>query len=258
MGDGSVTTRVLLMLLLLLATLVNWHGTTAEADSAGSSQPLTPQQALHRFDLDKNGTLDASEKNALRSAYGGIDVPLLPATPFNYSVVNRPAHLDEAELRELDNTPKDNTITNAGATLGRVLFYDTQLSKNNTVSCASCHSLLAGFADARQFSVGYEGGLTGRNAMGLINVRYSNIHGSRPGFFWDERAATLEDQALMPIQDKVEMGMTLAELNHKLQRLPYYPAMFKAAFGTDQVTSARVAKAIAQFIRSAESLGFTF
>ena len=233
-------------------------GSSWPALSLAGDETLSPQTALRRFDSNRNGTLDLNERTALRDAFGGIDVPLLPAKPFDYSAVKRPAHLNEAELRILDNTPKDNPITDAGATLGRVLFYDTQLSKNDTVSCASCHSLEAGFSDPRRFSVGYEGGQTSRNAMGLVNVRYSNIHGSQPGFFWDERAATLEDQALMPIQDKVEMGMELGDLNHKLQQLPYYPALFKAAFGSTEVTSPRIAKAIAQFIRSAESWNTPF
>ncbi len=214
---------------------------------------LTPQTALERFDANQNGTLDPPERSALRAAFGDIDVPLLPATPLNYSTLSRPAHLNDAELRELDNTPENNPITDAGATLGRVLFYDTQLSRNNTISCASCHRLELGFSDPRKFSVGYEGGQTSRNAMGLVNLRYSNVHGRRPGFFWDERAGTLEDQALMPIQDKIEMGMELPALTLKLHKLPYYPPLFEAAFGSAEVTSTRIAKAIAQFMRSAES-----
>jgi cytochrome c peroxidase len=149
-----------------------------------------------------------------------------------------------------DSTPADNPITDKGAALGRVLFYDTQLSQNNTISCASCHHQQFGFADPRQFSVGYRGGHTTRNAMGLINVRYTNLKGTKPGLFWDERAPTLEAQALMPIQDPIEMGMDLKELETRLQKLEYYPPLFLAAFGSSHVTSDRIAKAIAQFLRS--------
>lgn len=187
-----------------------------------------------------------------------IEGPRLPAKPYQYTTVKLPHCMDEAAARELDNTPRDNPITDAGATLGRVLFYDKRLSGNNTVSCASCHQQKHAFSDPRRFSVGYKGGLTDRNAMSLVNLRFSNINGSRPGFFWDERTATLEEQVLIPIQHKVEMGMDLQELESKLQKLPYYPALFRSAFGTDEVTGDRIAKAIAQFIRSMVSFDSKF
>ena len=172
--------------------------------------------------------------------------PTLPDTLFHYTPVDLPAHFNTPRVAALDNTPADNAITNAGATLGRVLFYDIQLSANNTVACASCHVQAAGFSDPRTLSVGFEGGHTRRNSMGLTNARYY-----RNGrFFWDERAETLEQQVLMPIQDPVEMGMTLEVLEQKLQELNYYPQLFRDAFRTSTVTSDRIAKALAQFVRS--------
>jgi cytochrome c peroxidase len=158
----------------------------------------------------------------------------------------------------MDNTPANNPLTNAGATLGRVLFYDKQLSRNNTIACASCHHQQRAFADPRQFSLGFEGGYTKRNAMSLANLRYSNLRSGRPGFFWDERAATLEAQALMPIQDKVEMGMELSKLEDKLQGLSYYPPLFESAFGSPEVTSEGISKAIAQFMRAMVSFDSRF
>lgn len=172
--------------------------------------------------------------------------PFLPDTPFEYATINLPAHFNAAQISTADNTPADNTITNDGATLGRVLFYDKKLSANNTVSCASCHQQAHGFSDPNQLSTGFEGGLTGRNSMGLANARYYD-----PGhFFWDERADTLEDQVLGPIQDSVEMGMTLEVLLPKLAAESYYPPLFEQAFGSSEVTSDRIAKALAQFVRS--------
>ncbi len=188
----------------------------------------------------------------------GIDVPMLPAKLFRYTAGKGPSYVDGATMARLDNTPKDNPITDAGATLGRVLFYDKRLSINNTISCASCHKQKRAFADPRRVSVGFEDGLTTRNAMGLANLRFTNVRGNRPGFFWDERAATLEEQVLMPIQDKIEMGMKLPDLEAKLQKVPYYPALFKAAFGTPKVTSDRIAKAVAQFMRSMVSFDSKF
>ena len=149
-------------------------------------------------------------------------------------------------MQNLDNTPNDNPITNDGATLGRVLFYDNNLSVNNTRSCASCHLAADGFSDPLEFSIGFEGGLTPRNSMGLANARfYENGR-----FFWDERAATLEDQTLQPIQDPIEMGMTLDGLVSKLQALDYYPSLFENAFGDSTITSDRISRALAQFVRS--------
>jgi cytochrome c peroxidase len=180
----------------------------------------------------------------------GHPMPMLPSKPYDYSTLDVPANVDLHCLEEADNTPPDNPLTDAGATLGRVLFYDTQLSRNNTIACASCHHQKAGFSDPRQFSAGFEGAQTTRNAMNLANLRFSNLMGRRPGFFWDERAPTLEAQVLLPIQDPIEMGMQLNELTLRLGGLNYYPPLFEAAFGSTQVTSDRIAKALAQFLRS--------
>src|SRR6185295_14903648 len=145
-----------------------------------------------------------------------------------------------------DNTPQNNPVTDAGATLGRVLFYDKRLSTNGTVSCSSCHQPQHGFSDPRKFSVGFNGGLTGRNSMGLNNARYY----ARGHFFWDERAATLEDQVLQPIQNSVEMGMTLPALVTRLSAEPFYTNLFANAFGTPVVDTNRISRALAQFVRS--------
>lgn len=170
----------------------------------------------------------------------------LPTTSFNYSNINFPAYFLNNDLRREDNTPTNNPTTNRGATLGRVLFYDKKMSANNTVSCASCHNQADGFSDPNRFSEGFEGGLTGRNSMGLANARFYR----NGNFFWDERANTLEDQVLMPIQDHVEMGMTLEELVAKLQNEEYYKVLFTRAFGDEDVTSDRISRALSQFIRS--------
>jgi cytochrome c peroxidase len=145
-----------------------------------------------------------------------------------------------------DNTPATNAITNAAATLGRVLFYDRRLSVNDRVACASCHQQAVGFADTARLSVGFAGALTTRHSMSLTNARFYQ----RGRFFWDERAATLEDQVLQPIQNTTEMGLTLPEAVTKLQASGYYAALFQAAFGTADITSDRVSRALAQFVRA--------
>jgi cytochrome c peroxidase len=168
----------------------------------------------------------------------------LPEKSYKYADVELPAHFQAA--RRQDNTPGENPITDAGATLGRVLFYDTRLSANNTVACASCHKQKNAFSDPVRFSKGYEGKDVDRNAMPLVEARYY----PRGRFFWDERARTLEDQVLMPIQNKIEMGNDLDKLMTELGKSSEYPALYKAAFGDSKITQDRTAKALAQFVRS--------
>ena len=170
----------------------------------------------------------------------------LPTTLFNYANIPLPGFFLNNDLRNEDNTPNNNAITDHGATLGRVLFYDKKLSANNTISCASCHDQANGFSDSNTLSFGFNGGLTGRNSMGLSNAKYYN----NGRFFWDERAATLEDQVLMPIQDAVEMGLTLDELVAKVGAEEYYRILFTRAFGDGTITSDKISLALAQFIRS--------
>lgn len=170
----------------------------------------------------------------------------LPVVAYNYSDIDLPIHFSDNDVLIADNTPNNNPTTDEGATLGRVLFYDKSLSLNGTTACASCHTQETGFTDPKQFSVGFEGGLTGRNSMSLSNARFY-----QPGhFFWDERAETLEDQVLMPIQDQVEMGMTLDSLVIRLAATDYYPTLFQEAFGDATITSERISFALAQFVRS--------
>ena len=175
-----------------------------------------------------------------------VQTPALPISPFNYANPNLPLHFTAPPTLAQDNTPVYNPVTDWGATLGRVLFYDRNLSANNEKSCASCHIQELGFADSEAFSEGFLGGETGRNSMGLANARYYE----RGAFFWDERAATLEDQVLMPIQDAVEMGMDLDTLIWKIASIDYYPGLFANAFGDSLITADRVSRALAQFVRS--------
>jgi cytochrome c peroxidase len=184
--------------------------------------------------------------------------PVLPSPPYDYFVPLPdyflipavPGSPTQIAVIDHDNTPGDNPTTNAGAALGRVLFYDKDLSLNSTVACASCHEQAKGFADPRTLSVGFAGGNTRRHSMGLTNARFYQ----RGRAFWDERAETMEAQALMPIQDSVEMGMTLADLETRLAQKTYYPGLFNAAFGDPAITSERIGKAIAQFVRSLVSI----
>ncbi len=176
----------------------------------------------------------------------------LPDEYLNYQDIELPPYIGNIpNLDVFDNTPANNFITNEAATLGRVLFYDKNMSANNTISCASCHLQEFGFTDTLQLSQGFEGGSTGRNSMNLSHAKYYEP----ASFFWDQRAATLEDQTLMPIQDLVEMGMDLDDLILKLEATDYYPDLFEDAFGSNILTVDRISRALAQFIRSMESYG---
>lgn len=168
----------------------------------------------------------------------------LPATPYEYTVLLPNYYANN--VANIDNTPATNPITNHGATLGRVLFYDKNLSINRTVSCASCHKQSEGFSDSRTLSIGFAGGTTDRHGMTMINARYY----TRGRFFWDERAATLEDQVLQPLQNTVEMGLTSAQISERVIEQPYYNQLFINAFGDNAITNDRISKALAQFVRS--------
>ena len=170
----------------------------------------------------------------------------IPATADNYANPVLPAAFRVQPILGQDNTPANNPVTNAGATLGRVLFYDKRLSLNQTISCSSCHQQAHGFSDPAAFSTGFDGRLTSRNSMGLANARWYQ----RRAFFWDERSASLEIQVLQPIQNTLEMGMTLPALTTRLAAEPFYVNLFNRAFGSTAVTSDRIALALAQFVRS--------
>ncbi len=171
----------------------------------------------------------------------------LPPIAFNYANQPLPYFFQSQLVAEQDNTPSTNPVTDWGATLGRVLFYDKILSVNNTVACASCHKQSLSFADDQAFSFGFNGGSTKRNSMSLINVKFYR----NEKFLWDERGASLETQTLLPIIDHIEMGMPhLDELVSRLKTKSYYPILFEKAFGSQTITSSRVGNALAQFIRS--------
>ena len=180
---------------------------------------------------------------------GTIDLSNL----FNYGNQNIPPYIVE------DNTA-GNPITDEGATLGRVLFYDKKLSSDNTIACASCHQQSFAFSDTSVLSQGVNG-QTGRHSMRLINARFA----AEDHFFWDERADSLEMQVTMPIQDHLEMGFSgtngdpnMADLLQKLDAIPYYNDLFYLAFGDTMITEDRMQKALAQFVRSIQSFDSKF
>ncbi len=142
------------------------------------------------------------------------------------------------------NIPDDNPTTKQGVYLGRMLFYEPRLSANNTISCGNCHKQELAFADNRPFSVGVDGVETSRNSMSLANLLWTRK------FFWDGRAASLEEQAAIPLTNPHEMGQSLDLSAKKLSAQPRYFGLFKAVYGDDAITGDRIVKAIAQFERT--------
>ncbi|MBL9143091.1 MAG: hypothetical protein JNM99_05345 [Verrucomicrobiaceae bacterium] len=181
----------------------------------------------------------------LQAQDGVLDLTTLA----NYASQPIPAYITR------NNTPGNNAITNAGATLGRVLFYDKRLSRNSTVACASCHQQAKGFGDTATASTGVSG-TTGRHSMRLINSRFS----AEVKFFWDERATSLENQTTRPIKDHAEMGFSgtsgdpaFADLVTRLSAIPEYRVLFSMTFGTSTIDETLIQRALAQFVRSIQS-----
>lgn len=194
----------------------------------------------------KSNTTTTPTYAAIKAAFGAnID----PTNLANYANQAKPAYINK------DNTGS-NAITNTKATLGRVLFYDKNLSIDNSVSCGSCHRQEFAFGDTALQSKGVSGGLTGRHSMRLINARFA----VEAKFFWNERAATLEAQTTQPIQDHAEMGFsgqsgrpTFATLVAKLTAIPYYTELFQFVYGDATITEPRMQECMAQFVRSIQS-----
>ncbi|MEZ5031646.1 MAG: cytochrome c peroxidase [Saprospiraceae bacterium] len=169
------------------------------------------------------------------------DLTGIPFAPTAY-VVNVPADFPQLEI------PADNPMTVEGVELGRRLFYDKRLSADSTMACASCHLPEFGFTDDMAFSKGVDGLFGKRSSMSLTNIGFNYY-----GLFWDGRSATLEEQALMPVEDPVELHEEWPNVIQKLLRDDQYPVWFRQAFGISdkrEITKELAAKAIAQFERT--------
>ncbi len=152
--------------------------------------------------------------------------------------------------------PPDNLLTEQGIELGRALFYDPILSVDSTISCASCHKQELAFTDGTAVSTGVFGRTGARSSMSLVNIGFVDN-----GLFWDGRARTLEEQALHPIVDQLEMGEIIENVVKKLRSSPFYQEKFRAAFGINnnlEITDQLLGKALAQFQRTIVSFNSKF
>lgn len=139
--------------------------------------------------------------------------------------------------------PADNPITAAKVNLGKQLYFDKRLSRDNTVSCATCHDPAKGWSNGEAFATGVRGQVGGRSAPTIINSAYHPLQ------FWDGRANHLEGQALGPVANPIEMDLTLKEMIERLGAIEGYKTQFAAAF-SDGLSEENVAKAIASFERT--------
>jgi len=147
----------------------------------------------------------------------------------------------DSRLTDLPDPP-----TPARVRLGRWLFYDTRLSADGTIACATCHRPEHAYSEPTAVSTGIRGQKGGRKAPSFINQAWTLF----PHFFWDGRAASLEEQALGPVANPIEMGNTHEAMVATLTRTPAYAPYFREAFGTPEITKERVAKAIADYERT--------
>jgi len=139
--------------------------------------------------------------------------------------------------------PDDNPLTPAKVALGRILFFDSLLSEDRSLACASCHNPGRAFTDGQPVSVGVFGRKGTRNVPTLVNRTYG------ASFFWDGRITTLEEQVLQPIQHPKEMDIAVREVVVRLERDQVYPDLFQAAFGRE-VNDGDLAKALASYVRT--------
>lgn len=146
---------------------------------------------------------------------------------------------------------KEHNLIKTRADLGKKLFSEKILSADSSVSCASCHIPERAFADTVAFSAGIGGKLTKRNTPSVLNMK------NRPYYFWDGRAASLEEQALMPIQNPDEMGLPVAEAVKRLNDSKTYKALFQKIFKQDP-TAENLAKAFSAFEETLETVDSKF
>ncbi len=139
--------------------------------------------------------------------------------------------------------PADNPMTVEKVALGRQLYFDPRVSKDGTVSCATCHDPKMGWAERTPTSSGINKQLGGRNAPTVINAAYATSQ------FWDGRAATLEEQATGPVENPIEMGHSMVSVVEQFNKIPGYREQFQKVFGTG-VTKEGFAKAVAAFERT--------
>jgi cytochrome c peroxidase len=186
--------------------------------------------------------------SALRAEF---PAPPAPSSPTGMITVEGLMVPDIGPLPSVVPTPATNLNYKGKVELGRQLYFDGRLSKSGQVPCAFCHNPGTGFADPRQTSIGFAGRLGGRNAPTVYNAAFNPVQ------FWDGRAGSLEEQAIGPIHNPIEMAETHESVVPKIAKIPGYQKQFRAVFGKDASLQS-IAEAIAAFERSIVSTNSPF
>ncbi len=198
--------------------------------------------------LSSNVQKDINQKKSfiekLRGLYASGDTSKWPAAMLDEEA--KPYFSEIGHLPEIQ-FPENNSYSSDKALLGKTLFYDPRLSGSNQIACASCHDPELGWCDNRMVSFGHNRRLGKRNAMSILNTAYAT------SLFWDGRAASLEEQSQMPIQDDTEMSEHIDMAVGKIAKIKGYEILFEKAFGNKTVTKERITKAIATFERTIKS-----
>lgn len=180
-------------------------------------------------------------KKSQPSSTSRSETPILPSTPYQYLQVEENGRI--IGITDLIHDESNVNISDNSVALGRVLFYDTKLSINNTISCGSCHKQALGFADNVAASIGFSDRVTPRNSMSIQNAVHNN------NMFWDSRARSPMELSLMPVFNHLEMGIETDQmLEAKLAATSYYPELFEKAFGSKQITKDKIALAMTHFV----------
>jgi cytochrome c peroxidase len=185
------------------------------------------------------------------SASGAVSANIATIKPLYLPEKFTPYRFTMSAVFPIPDLPRDNPLIEERVALGEKLFHEPRLSKDSTISCASCHDRRAAFTDPRRYSVGVRQQLGARNAMPLFNLAWRN------SFFWDGRAPSLRVQALMPIQDHTEMDESLTNVVSKLAATNY-PADFARAFDSPEITSEKIGLALESFVLSLTSFDSKF
>ena len=169
-------------------------------------------------------------------------MPPVPSRPLYLPTEFTPYRMVINRSWPIPTLPRDNPLTEERVALGKRLFHERALSRDDSISCASCHQESAGMSDPRRFSVGVAGRTGSRRAMGLFDLAWKN------SFFWDGRAESLRAQVRSPIEDHAEMDETLENVVAKLGGEPTYAPLFRAAFGSPEITTEKLGLALEDYL----------
>ena len=177
------------------------------------------------------------------SALTGAEIQAIYPKPLYLPKIYTPYRFEMGATFPIPDLPRDNPLITERVDLGRTLFFEKQLSRNDRQSCADCHQVTSALGDHQPVAIGAEGQTGTRNAMPLFNLAW------KKSFFWDGRAASLREQALQPIQNPLEMHEALTNVVAKLAGARYdYSTAFTRAFGSPEITPEKIGLALEQYV----------